>query len=143
VALAGWLGLVVLQYWAPFDFGVSAHALGQRIAVLYTRAPFHRYYWLPPLMALSEVLTLLLLALGTSVLISLVRPSRRPQLPARTPVLLTTLIFALVEWGQLYLPSRRADPTDVVIAAAGAFMGTVIARALAGPPEPMTEDITP
>lgn len=143
MALAGWLALVVLQYWAPFDFGVSAHALGQRIAVLYTRAPFHRYYWLPPLVALSEVMTLLLLALGTSLLLSLARPSRHHLLSARSAVLLTLLIFTLIEWGQLYLRSRRADPTDVLIAAAGAFMGAVVARALVGPPEPRAEGITP
>jgi len=137
VALTGWLALVVLQYWAPFDFGVSAHALDQRIAILYTRAPFHRYYWLPPLVALGEVMTLLLLALGTSVLFSFVRLSQRQMLSARATVLLTTLIFTLVEWGQLDLPARRADPTDVVIAAAGAFTGIVVARALAGSLPPM------
>ena len=143
VALAGWVALVVLQYWAPFDFGVGAQALGQRVAVLYTRAPFHRYYWLPPLVALSEVLTLLLLALGTSFLVSFVRPRTRPLLPARLAVLLTALFFTLVEWGQLYLRWRRADPTDVLIAAAGAFMGTVVARALVGPPAPVNRDVSP
>ena len=137
VALTGWLALVVLRYWAPFDFGVSAQAFDQRIAVLYTWAPFHRYYWLPPLVALGEVMTLLLLALGTGVLLSLIGASRRHLPSARETVLVTALIFVLVEWGQLYLPLRRADPTDVLVAVTGALLGTVVARALAGSPPPV------
>jgi VanZ family protein len=133
--LTGLLAAIALQYWAPFDFGVSARALDQRVSVLYTRAPFHRYYWLPPLVALGELMTLALLALGTSLLIALAGrvgdriPSRR------TTVLATTIVFTVVEWGQLYLPGRRADPTDVAIAALGAAIGAVVAEAFAASPE--------
>ena len=110
--VTGLLAVIALHYWAPFDFGVSGQALERRINVLYMRAPFHRYYWLPPLVALGEVLTLALLSLATSVVVSYVlrRLGRAPSTLATVAV--TTLIFAIVEWGQLYLPARRADPTD-------------------------------
>ena len=125
--LVALLALIGLFYLAPFDFGVSAQALEQRVRALYTRVPFHRYYWLPPLVALGEVATLALLSTATSVLVSLAR--RRPS--TRPTVIITTVLFALVEWAQLYLPARRADPTDVLIALGGAVIGTVVARALA------------
>lgn len=129
-ALAAVLALVVLLYWAPFNFGVAERDVNQRIRVLYQRAPFHRYYWLPPLVALGEVTTLAVLSMGTSLLVALAFRGRQRVLAARTPVLVTTLIFTVVEWGQLYLPWRRADPTDVLIGTLGALAGVTIARAL-------------
>lgn len=129
-ALASLLAVIVLLYWAPFDFGVSALALEQRLRVLYTRAPFHRYYWLPPLIALGEVATLTLLATATAVLASLAQGLRRHVPSVRFAVIGTALLFAVVEVGQLYLPARRADPTDVLIALGGALIGALIARAL-------------
>lgn len=131
-ALAALLALVALLYWAPFNFGIAERGLDQRIRVLYLRAPFHRYYWLPPLVALGEVTTLAMLSMGTSLLVALAFRGSQRVLAARTPVLVTTLVFTIVEWGQLYLPSRRADPTDVLIAALGALVGVTIARALDG-----------
>ena len=134
--LVGMLAVVALCYWAPFDFGVSAQALERRVTVLYTRAPFHRYYWLPPLVALGEILTLTLLSLTICLLISLASSARGRAASPRTAVLLTTAVFAIVEWGQLYLPGRRADPTDVLIAGVGALVGAAAGRALAGPTPP-------
>lgn len=128
--LAGLLAVAGLCYWAPFDFGVSGQALGRRIAVLYTRAPFHRYYWLPPLLALGEILTLALLSLATSLLVSLALSARGRVASMRATILVTTAVFAIIEWGQLYLPARRADPTDVLIATVGALIGAAVGRAL-------------
>ena len=134
--LAGLLAVVGLCYWAPFDFGVSAQAFERRVTVLYTRAPFHRYYWLPPLVALGEILTLTLLSMTTSLLLSLASNARGRAASPRTTVLVTAAVFAIVEWGQLYLPARRADPTDVLIATVGALVGAAVSRALASPSPP-------
>ena len=134
--LAGLLAVVALCYWAPFDFRVSGQALERRVTVLYTRAPFHRYYWLPPLVALGEILTLTLLSMTTSLLISLASSARGRAPSPRTAILVTTAVFAIVEWGQLYLPSRRADPTDLLIASVGALVGAAVGRALASASPP-------
>jgi VanZ family protein len=127
--LAALSGLLVLQYWAPFNFGVRPAALEFRTRILYERAPLHRYYWAPPLVALGEVVQLLLLAGLFGALIRGVSSSRR-RLPVAACSLLTAVVFTVIEWGQLSLPARRADPTDVMIAAAGALIGAIVARAL-------------
>jgi VanZ family protein len=134
--LAGLLAVVALCYWAPFDFGVSRQALERRVTVLYTRAPFHRYYWLPPLVALGEIVTLTLLSMTGSLLMFLASSARGRAPAPRTTVLVTAAVFAIVEWGQLYLPGRRADPTDVLIAGLGALLGAAVGRALASPSPP-------
>jgi VanZ family protein len=140
-APAGWrrpfvvtalLSLLVLHYWAPFNFGVRASALELRIRILYERAPFHRYYWTPPLLALGEAVTLLMLG---GLLSCVLRSGRRGMTTAQATAV-TALVFIAIEWGQLYLPARRADPTDVMIALVGAFMGAWVARALAVSPQP-------
>jgi VanZ family protein len=131
-ALAAAIGLVVVRYLAPFNFGVRPAVLEWRIRVLYERAPFHRYYWTPPLIALNEAVTLMLLGGLCGALLRRLR-SRRLSVAACTA--LTTLLFTAIEWWQLYLPARRADPTDIMLAAAGAFVGTVVSRAIEPSPQ--------
>jgi VanZ family protein len=127
--LAMTTALLVVHYWAPFNFGVRPRALDARIRILYERAPFHRYYWTPPLIAVGEALTLALLGGLFSLLLAFWRPAGR-RLPAGLRVAITAATFVAIEWGQLYLPGRRADPTDVMIAALGASIGALAARGL-------------
>ena len=113
--LAGLLAVIALCYWTPFDFGVSAQALEHRMTVLYTRAPFHRYYWLPPLVALGEILTLALLSMTTSLLIFLASSARGRAASPRTTVLVTDgrlrdrRMGAVVPAGATCRSDRRAD----------------------------------
>lgn len=126
------LAVLALHYWAPWNFGVSAESMELRVRILYERAPFHRYYWLPPLIALGEIVTVVLLAATVAALLWWLRllTGRAPRSGFVAGA--AVAVFTLVEWGQLYLPGRRADPTDVLLAAAGAAMGIAVARALEG-----------
>lgn len=137
-ALVALTALLALHYWAPFNFGVRPSALEFRLRILYERAPFHRYYWTPPLIALGEVVTLLMLGALFTALLRLAPVGGR-RLTTPSSVAITTTVFAIVEWGQLHLPARRADPTDVMLAALGAVMGAVAARALEASPRPLPE----
>jgi VanZ family protein len=130
--LAVWSGVLILATWAPFDFGVPEAMVDARIEILYRRAPLQRHYWAPPLSALNAVLTMFLLALPMAVLWRIGRWRAAPAMPAVAAVLLTTSALALLEWGQLYLPARRADLTDVIIGAAGAVTGAWIGGVLEG-----------
>lgn len=132
-ALAALTALLALQYWAPFNFGVRPQALEFRIRILYERVPFHRYYWTPPLIALGEVVTLLMLGALFSALLRVV-PAGGRRLSTPSSVVITATVFAIVEWGQLHLPARRADPTDIMIAVLGAIAGAALATSTAAPP---------
>ena len=137
--LVAWCAVLVLMTWAPFDFGVRPEVLEARTRLLYERAPLHRYYWAPPLVALEMVLTLLLLALPVGALLSLTF-ERRGTTSLALVVATSATLFMLFEWGQLHLPGRRADATDVLITAAGAFIGALLARHLATSPPPPQVD---
>jgi VanZ family protein len=137
--LAGWLVLVALVALAPFDFGVSPTQLDQRIRILYERAPLARYYWAPPLLALDMAATMLLLAVTGAILLVAATAVRTPATKALA-ALCVVLIFAALEWGQLHLPARRADPTDVGLALLGAFIGVLLSAWLAASPPPPRAD---
>jgi VanZ family protein len=139
LSFAGWLALVVLVTWAPFDFGVAPEQLYQRIRILYERAPLSRYYWAPPLLALDLAAAMLLLALTAGVLLDVATGARRHAAKASI-VIGVTIAFAVIEWGQLYLPARRADPTDVGLALIGALTGVRLSSWLAAsPPRPRAD----
>lgn len=131
LALVVWVCLLGLLYWAPFDFGIDAEARAFRIELLYSRVPFYRYYWSPPLFALRDILTVVLLAAPMAGMIRLALPASG-QLADAGCVIAATCIFAGLEAGQLYLPARRADVTDVLIAGTGAIIGVVLTRVVAG-----------
>lgn len=135
-----WCGLLALHAWAPFDFGVPAASLDLRVRILYERVPLYRYYWAPPLVALNMALTVFLLAVPIGALLRLISWPGAKRLPPVACVLLATTLFALLEWGQLYLPARRADPTDVIIAAVGAFIGVLLAEGAEASPQPPQAD---
>jgi VanZ family protein len=130
--LVAWCVLIVAAAWAPFDFGISTTLAEERMRIVYQRAPFARHYWAPPLVALNIVMTVMLLGAGLGVLLDRVMRWRMAL-----SVTLSTMLFAVLEWGQIYLPGRRADPSDVVIAAIGAFIGVQLARAVSASRSPL------
>ena len=132
-SLAAWSVLLVIVTWAPFDFGVPVDVVDQRIRVLYERAPLARYYWAPPLVALDMALTMVSLAVPIGALLAVLAGGAGRRGTTRV-VAAGTVLFALLEWGQLYLPARRADPTDIGLAAAGVLIGAGLARFLAASP---------
>ena len=136
LALAAWSAVLVMAAWAPFDFGVPAAMVEARIEILYQRVPLHRHYWAPPLAALHAVLTVFLLALPLAAMLR-AGPWRRGRgLSAASAAAVTTAVFVLLEWGQLYLPARRADVTDVLVAAVGAVTGAWLGGVLAASRRP-------
>jgi VanZ family protein len=125
VLLAAWLGLLILVNWQPFDFnpdGAKALARWHRVALV----PFKDYFWNSYLSAAEQFLhkTLLFFLLG-----ALLTPPR-PAPGWRTGVLVlvsAALLAVTLEAGQLFLPSRYASVTDVLVETFGATLGFVLA----------------
>ena len=101
---------LLLDQWAPFRFSADAHEFGLTPLLAYTSAR--------PSQAVSEAL--LKLQLGFAVAFVGGVGSR----PARARSLARWVgLCAGVEGGQIFLPGRYADVTDLLLLAGGALAG--------------------
>ncbi len=114
---------------SPFDFARPAD-VAERVSLLF-QIPFYSYYVGPELESLSGAMLKVLLGVPVGVFCGLAVA----QLLNAYPRLVTlvalaggvTCLFA-VEAGQVLLPSRYPDTTDVVLAACGLWMGLTAVR---------------
>jgi VanZ family protein len=93
--------------------------------------PFAGYGAGSYLNSLSDLLTKLgvSLPLGVSAAF-LFQRSRGPV--AAALLLAIAALLATIETGQLFLPTRYPDPTDVLVGVTGACIGLVVGRSLQG-----------
>jgi VanZ family protein len=127
-ALGAWLAVVVVRHWAPFDFEITGTMYHSRVGRLYA-VPFSGYYWSNYLDALGEALTKILLGVPVGVLPHIFWPapaSRALQWTRIGTILLFALcVFTVIEVGQIFLPSRYPDDTDIVLGTLGAASGLI------------------
>jgi VanZ family protein len=140
LALAG-LAASMLLYgvynWSPFDFHVSMQMVHDRSGLLVSM-PFYSYWVNPEFKALGEALVKLSIGAPMGVflywfLVSSSSSYRR--LIAALSILSVVGFVTVIEIGQVFLPSRYADLTDIMLALIGACAGAVAAR-LTGLVEP-------
>ena len=120
----------VLYNWSPFDFSTSPDFVAGRLGRLLV-VPFAGYYQNAEFKALSDATTKLALTVPFGVLLQLfVRPARLTRRRSATALLIgaAAVFFALVEFGQVLLPSRYPDNTDVLLAVAGVWAGMRVTR---------------
>lgn len=137
-----WMLLLLAINWAPFDFhgGIGA-------------ARLHEVNWVPfalaeqqnPLLSLRLAAERVLLAAplgGIVAAIGAVGGRGRVWLG----VFIAAGVAAVIELGQLFLPSKFCGPTDLVYAAFGAWLGgaavTAVRTAAAVVPEPVVQSFT-
>ncbi len=135
-ALCAWCLVLIVRHWTPYDFVASGDFVRSRVPIMF-RVPFHSYYWGMPLNSLAEALTKLLLAIPVGALLQATwMPGtvggRRWQ--AVGIVLLSAGLFLAIEAGQLLLPSRVPDQTDVYLGVFGSCLGMVGIRLLRAAP---------
>ena len=126
--LGCWVLVVILYHWMPYDFSADRGMIRAKVAAL-SFVPFGGYVGGSDLNALNDILVKLALAAPLGVLAAFVQ--RRRSLPAFTiPIALCffTALFAIVEAGQLFLPNRSPDPTDVAMGVLGALAGLFLGR---------------
>lgn len=134
-ALAGWCVLLVLRHWSPFDFVADGEFIRSRVPIMF-RVPFHSYYWGMPIFAFAEAASKFLLGMPVGALMQwmwLPSSPRMRTLQAAGIVLAAFGLFAGVELGQLLLPSRVPDQTDIYIATGGAIAGLAAVRLVLSP----------
>jgi glycopeptide antibiotics resistance protein len=129
-ALAFWCVVLIVRHWSPFDFVVTGDYARSRVPAL-MRVPFYSYYWAMALNALIEAMTKFLLAVPVGALLQLTWTPERRALRFAQAVLVVAVsggLFLVLELGQLLLPSRAPDQTDIYIGTAGACVGMWVVR---------------
>ena len=129
VALAIWGVALAIRHWSPFDFATDTSMIRSRIPAMFA-VPFHSYYRGFAPYVLVDVTTKLLMAVPVGALLQLMfRPRTRlwRWVMGAGIVALSGLMFLALELGQLMLPSRVPDQTDVYIGTLGAAIGVGLA----------------
>jgi VanZ family protein len=139
LATAAWLLLLVGQAWYPFDFELTSEIVERRLNRV-SLVPFVFYYWyasytLSPLQAIHETLLHFVMAVPLGLLPRLAwrisSDHRIRQLQTVAITLAATSVLIGIEFGQMFLPTRFPDVTDVLIGVTGTIVGERIGRAFA------------
>jgi VanZ family protein len=130
LAVPVWSLVLLVRHWYPFDFSVDPEFVRTRLPVV-VNVPFRAYYLANPFDALNDAAIKALLAVPVGVLLWLCWPPQatpRVRSWLRNAVLLSAaaLFFMVVEAGQLLLPSRFPDVTDVLLGLGGAAVGLIV-----------------
>ena len=122
-----WCIVLCAYHWLPYDFGVDGAIIRGKLANL-SLLPFAGYRGGSDLNAFTELLTKLALSTPLGVIAAFVirRGRVAPSMLGAGWVLLATCIFGTVEMGQLFLPSRTPDVTDVLVGVTGTAIGLAL-----------------
>ncbi len=119
------LAFYAAYHWVPFDFQVPDAETARRKLSWLTRVPFEGYYQNPEFTALAE----LFVKVGLAVPIGLTLRwwasglTRLPRLAAAVSLSLAAMFILGIELGQVILPSRFPDNTDVLLGCVGLWPG--------------------
>lgn len=127
-ALLVWCAALAMRHWSPFDFTTDTAFIKRRIPGMLA-VPFHSYYWGFAPYVLMDATTKLLMAVPVGALLQLTwQPRTRSWrwVVGAGIVALSGALFLTLELGQLLLPSRVPDQTDVYIGTLGALLGVLL-----------------
>lgn len=127
-ALLLWCVALVIRHWSPFDFVTDTVYIKGRIPQM-MRVPFYSYYWGFAPYVLMDATTKLLMAVPIGALLQLIWQPRTRVWQwgmAAGIILLSGALFLGLELGQLMLPSRVPDQTDVYVGTLGAAIGVAL-----------------
>jgi VanZ family protein len=125
-AVCAWCAVLMIYHWMPYDFRVSTTEIGDKLARL-SMVPFVNYARGSDLNALNDLLVKLGLAVPLGVLLSLVpRTASRTRSAGATGLAAAAAIFTIVEGGQLFLPTRSPDVSDILVGVVGTLAGVAV-----------------
>lgn len=134
-AVVGWIGVLMVVFWYPFNFSNEWGFVHERVGAL-KRVPFEAYYYGTEFRAVTEVFhkTGFFFPLGALLAIGAVYVRKRVRLPAAllnlASVTVVAGVAAGIEAGQLFLPGKNADSTDWLLETLGGLAGYVCLRIL-------------
>ena len=117
--------LLVSYHWNPFDFTAKPARITQGMHQLFM-VPFYSYWVGTPFHAFTEVSrkVLLMVPLGVLLELSWARGGRLPGVIRWGALAILGLCMAgAIELGQVFLPTRIPDMTDVLMGEIGVLAG--------------------
>jgi glycopeptide antibiotics resistance protein len=123
--LAGWLAVLVFLNWQPFDF--TAGLAPPRLRTL-SLIPFADTLEGNYLHGFENLAQKAALFLPVGALLAPTHLSRGHKMSGALAVLGALALAAGLEAGQLFLPTRFASVTDVLVETAGAWAGFALTR---------------
>jgi VanZ family protein len=136
VCACGWIVLLAFYHWKPFAFNTDLGQARARLAEI-SWMPLRQYQWEAGVQMLSQALTKSGLGVPLGLCLSPLLGSRWVNAPSATRLrwmacgAIAVLVFGLLETGQVFLPDRFPDVTDVMLGCAGTFVGFGLATLLA------------
>lgn len=129
VSAACALVFYLAYHWSPFDFELSASLSRQRISWLF-RVPFEGYYQNPEFKALADLLIKVVVSMPIGVTLRwwTSRATHYPRIAAAAALSGAAVFVVVIEVGQVVLPSRYPDDTDVLLAFVGIGIGWFLRR---------------
>jgi VanZ family protein len=125
-AFVGWCLVLGAYHWMPYNFAVDPALIRRKVEMM-SLIPFVNYRFGSDLNALSDVLVKISLAAPLGVIAAFVVPrGANPTTVLAGWVIVSALVFGGIEAGQLFLPSRIPDPTDVMVGVAASSAGVAI-----------------
>ena len=125
-AFVVWSGVLAAIFWYPYNFQLDRELAKAHLASLY-RVPFYAYYYGTEFRALTEVFhkVLFFAPLGAALAFAS-RPLRRrgrAVILTAVALVLCACVSVAIELGQVLLPEKVPDSTDMVLEIAGAMLG--------------------
>jgi VanZ family protein len=127
-----WTTVLLFYHWKPFAFQWSPAVVRSRLDGI-SLVPFSQSQNAPAVQVLADVLLKFGLAVPLGFLLARAASSVLPAGPWVERIELALcgvaalLIFGALEAGQLFLPARFPDVTDVLVGTVGALSGTLVA----------------
>lgn len=119
---------------SPFNFTMAPDLIRDRIGDLWG-TPFYGYYINPQFKALGDALTKISLGVPIGLFLQLwlgAQPMPYTRAASIAGVFLATVFLTAVEAGQVILPTRYPDDTDIILAVVGVVLAMWAVRALGG-----------
>lgn len=122
-----WALVVCGYHWQPFDVSVDQALIRAKLQHL-SLVPFASYQAGSELNAFANAISKIAVAVPLGLFAAwTIGPRGLPPLMASWTVL-ATAFFAIVEIGQLFVPSRVPDPADVMVGVAASLGGLFLGR---------------
>lgn len=137
----GWIVLLAFYHWKPFVFSTDLALARERVAHL-SLMPLRQYQWEPGVQILTQALLKSALGVPLGLCLAPALRQRWTSIASGARLRWTACagaafaVFTVLEAGQVFLPERVPDITDVLLGCTGALVGFAIGNALAGDLQP-------